>query len=886
MVLFLPNLPDLGIFNSILRSYYKLEPRPRSDDITQGVQAIWRDPLWALTRQWQVGEFKGDDAASPIKTYLTMKSTKITRLKLNDENLTSRFIDPNIPLESEVERQKIIFSDKNPMWRTRVQLGQFFERELRRKLHGTAQDIIDDVFLILRKNIGILPSQVEYNGMDSRSRDFLLIIVGPHINVDLEKPRIIDGKLLLNLNQTEIIDYLKNPEGTDYSGNNALVSSIMESINYIKTKFQLFIYQPEGTESAWKSQRLEYDFSISAKSDETHQVVLAAREYNGQSLDWYDFSKHYEPSNLSPDIEIKDETGNLIQSVEEENLPITTGVLESIPTNISFHGSPNHRWWEFEDAKIDFGSLQLDQIDLGKLLVMNFALVFGNDWFIIPHDMDYGSLNEILTLEVIDVFGQKQEIKHPRDLDKIFFDENSVDSQWNVWDVFSIAIENNKENIQLVNPCSTPKSMRSLFIPPIVHWKEESDPIEQVKFLRDEMANKIWGVESIVQNAIGSGVSGFDATLLKTQKELSSKYKRHLNNLHQLINLDSDNNQNNIIEKLDERIQQNMLQTASNNGVTSLNGLNPNDKTIDELIEIITNEAIQTTKIHEILAILDNAGIDYSQKILDIRKKIGEFLCNKNSENFYAILEELIEQPENEEETLTKIRQVSIDSAIKSKPKIEEIILIGTGGLRVLLDGLKSAYTEIIDLINPAKLTTFEKLETLTRDSLKILENLIIPQDFQIDEINSNDLGNRIKSLIETSHQYIDDLDFEEKDNTLPNYRFSTIVPENWIPYVNKRIDDQKRAIILEQARMIRNSDVRTVEEIEPNTQILSESEILNEETVSRAGTQVTTHFQRTRGSDGSTYLSLVRKAGLGKGEGSSGLMFDIIDDKKKDLQK
>jgi len=30
--------------------------------------------------------------------------------------------------------------------------------------------------------------------------------------------------------------------------------------------------------------------------------------------------------------------------------------------------------------------------------------------------------------------------------------------------------------------------------------------------------------------------------------------------------------------------------------------------------------------------------------------------------------------------------------------------------------------------------------------------------------------------------------------------------------------------------------------------------------------------------------MSLVRKVGPGKGEGSSGLMFDVIDDKKNDI--
>ena len=45
----------------------RLEPRPRSNSIRESLAARIRDPLWLLTRQWQMGEFRGDDAGSPIK---------------------------------------------------------------------------------------------------------------------------------------------------------------------------------------------------------------------------------------------------------------------------------------------------------------------------------------------------------------------------------------------------------------------------------------------------------------------------------------------------------------------------------------------------------------------------------------------------------------------------------------------------------------------------------------------------------------------------------------------------------------------------------------------------------------------------------------------------
>ena len=43
----------------------RLEPRPRSSSIKRSLAAQVRDPLWLLGRQWQVGEFQGEDAGVP-----------------------------------------------------------------------------------------------------------------------------------------------------------------------------------------------------------------------------------------------------------------------------------------------------------------------------------------------------------------------------------------------------------------------------------------------------------------------------------------------------------------------------------------------------------------------------------------------------------------------------------------------------------------------------------------------------------------------------------------------------------------------------------------------------------------------------------------------------
>jgi hypothetical protein len=44
----------------------RLECRPRTKNFDRALQAEVRDALWMLTRQWQMGEFKADDAGSPV----------------------------------------------------------------------------------------------------------------------------------------------------------------------------------------------------------------------------------------------------------------------------------------------------------------------------------------------------------------------------------------------------------------------------------------------------------------------------------------------------------------------------------------------------------------------------------------------------------------------------------------------------------------------------------------------------------------------------------------------------------------------------------------------------------------------------------------------------
>ena len=45
----------------------------------RALQAEVRDALWMLTKQWQMGEFRGSDAGSPVFAKLLMQTTRLTK---------------------------------------------------------------------------------------------------------------------------------------------------------------------------------------------------------------------------------------------------------------------------------------------------------------------------------------------------------------------------------------------------------------------------------------------------------------------------------------------------------------------------------------------------------------------------------------------------------------------------------------------------------------------------------------------------------------------------------------------------------------------------------------------------------------------------------------
>ena len=165
-----------------------------------------------------------------------------------------------------------------------------------------------------------------------------------------------------------------------------------------------------------------------------------------------------------------------------------------IPSSIVFEGMPDTRWWAFEDRRTNFGEVQPDATDLGKLLLLEFGLVYANDWFVLPYPLAVGSVAEVKGIALTNVFGERFWIEPPR--------APGV-ADWEDWSMFTLTAEGTA-------PAGTKVAPR-LALLPTAPKVQESAAVEEVALVRDEVTNMVWGIERRVLLASGATRPGNEA---------------------------------------------------------------------------------------------------------------------------------------------------------------------------------------------------------------------------------------------------------------------------------------------------------------------------------------------------------------------------------------
>lgn len=441
----------------------QLEPRNDCPEMQDGLQARIHDPLWLLARQWQFGEFKGDDAGSPAAAQLVVKSAPIARYhsgrlpvdpaKAKDH---ARDYSPSsLPLETLVEREPVR-DERSSDFRLSAEAGLQFLRFLDVRKMGAHRDLFRNATSLR------FPPESERVGLDGDTLRFLGVMAG----------RVIDGVQLhakLNpLGRSGRLADLFNE--APFSGiPNRDRPDVIQAATAWLTWYDTLFSQSNGNQS-WIRERLEYAFSVSGQTS-AGEMVLSAPEYLEGHLDWFSFVATPAVS-LGADDRISSVTSNFL------------------PVPVSFRGMPSSRLWEFEDAKVNFGKVEATPQDLARLLVVEFALVYGNDWFVLPVEVEVGSLCRIASLIVTNTFGERMLIAHTTD----------VDGAHSAWRMFCLSPDPRSINGGGQNSDDIAKFQDVFFLPPVLGQSLEGTAVEEVLLLRDEMANMAWAVERIVQS--------------------------------------------------------------------------------------------------------------------------------------------------------------------------------------------------------------------------------------------------------------------------------------------------------------------------------------------------------------------------------------------------
>lgn len=439
----------------------RLEGRPRTFNFDKALKAEVRDALWMLTKQWQMGEFKGDDAGSPVFSKVHISTTKLNKYKAHDQE-TQKF-ETNIPLEVKAEQKIIPFMRENKELSIdiRLQLGFYWVKHLKKN----GFDIYTDDFI--KEYFFTLP-------LKDKTTDYIYSHKEVWQQYSAISGRCMDGyKLYQFLKANKVAD---NPALNIAAGDVSTLNILGE--DFVKW-FAVLYYQPdEEKNNAWIPGKLEYQFACSAPLD-ANEKTLTAEEYYSGHLDWYAF-----------DISKKMTLGNIDGA--EINKDKFTQTF--IPSHVEFEGMPNLRWWKFEDSKTSFGDIKPATTDLSKLLLIEFGLVFANDWFMIPFSLPIGSLAQIEGLTVTNNFGERFWIESAG---------KGAGNDWKKWSMFNLKVNDN----------GNVSKDAGIFLAPSAAKVHEGKPIEEICLIRDEIANMVWGVETIVPLPNGFGRRGNETGL-------------------------------------------------------------------------------------------------------------------------------------------------------------------------------------------------------------------------------------------------------------------------------------------------------------------------------------------------------------------------------------
>jgi hypothetical protein len=448
-----------------LRIWSRLESRTRDVDFAGALAAKIADPMFMLGRQWQFGEFAGTDAGSAIFATLARKVSPVL----------VRGAGPDDGVDAATERLPIEF----PLI-VRARLGRTFLSRLDDELSAAAAEageehdpqVHRDVF---QRLFGPLDAEPTDPVAAARDRSAPRAVRARHAL----RGRCVDGVRLYQAIPADL-SVSMFPAELAAAIPAAWHALVRDELLAYHTWFESTWLQPreeDGDVSRWEGDQMEYAVDgVAARG--ASATGLSAAEHLGGHLDWYSFDQ-----------------GAARTATADEAGQSQVDVRSVIPVPAEFPGMPKPRWWQFEDAAVDLGTLSADATDTARIVVSEFALLFSNDWFTIVARQPVGSVAELEGVVVTDTFGWRTLVQPT---------VQPTGSDWTGWDAFSLSSRSSAPD-HLPLP-------QHVYVPQTLPQIGDGEPLEQVAFTRDETADMVWAIEQRVPDGLGRSRDGAEAS--------------------------------------------------------------------------------------------------------------------------------------------------------------------------------------------------------------------------------------------------------------------------------------------------------------------------------------------------------------------------------------
>lgn len=348
-------------------AWTRLEPQTLSGEPAPGVEMRVADALWMLARQWQMGEFRGEDCGTPVSVRMTAGTLPLVGLRPGGVDLAAEAqpLPADCALEPGIEAE----GWAPPSLRDRAEAAHALIAALAPLgWGGEAQLMADCPFDLAAPDLAMQDPDPAWRLIASRTPD----AEAAALTLEAGTPDWLagEGQAVQDAAQNWLGWYRRNVSPRDRQA------------------------------ASWHDDRLEYRFGLQA-GEGAGARRLEAPCHLGGGIDWFSFD-------LAAGQGLGLATGQAGAAVQHK--------VHVHASRLRFPGMPALRLWQFEDGLVNLGVTDVQPNDLARLLFLEYATIYGSDWLVAPIDLPRGCLAGVSAVSYRTTFGEEINVKPADDM--------------------------------------------------------------------------------------------------------------------------------------------------------------------------------------------------------------------------------------------------------------------------------------------------------------------------------------------------------------------------------------------------------------------------------------------------------------------------------------